>query len=176
MKLKQISKWVSCEVMDTQLKNQIIRSWLLEKGPITKRIKTNEKFELKLLRDGLGRANKSERSFLGYLNGDKDSIKMNIREVILYGNQNPKVYARSIIPVETINEGLSKLGELGTKPLGDILFEKNIFKKKDTLYAKFKWFSSLINEKSIFWGRKTKYNVKNKPFSVMEVFLINQNE
>ena len=43
MKLKQISKWVSCEVMDTKLKNKIIRSWLLEEGPITKRIKTNEK-------------------------------------------------------------------------------------------------------------------------------------
>ena len=76
MKLKQISKWVSCEVMDNQLKNKIIRSWLLEEGPITKRIKTNEKFELKLLHDGLGRANKSDRSFLGYLNGDKDSVKL----------------------------------------------------------------------------------------------------
>tara|TARA_X000000368_G_scaffold379255_1_gene334219 strand:- start:9460 stop:9948 length:489 start_codon:yes stop_codon:yes gene_type:complete len=162
--------------MNTQLENKIIKSWLLEEGPITKRIKTNEEFKLKLIHDDLGRANKSERSFLGYLNGDKDSIKMNIREVILYGNKNPKVYARSVIPIETINQGLSKLGELGAKPLGDILFEKNIFKKENTVYAKFKWFSSFISEKSIFWGRKTKYNVKNKPFSVMEVFLINQDE
>ena len=80
------------------------------------------------------------------------------------------MFAQSIIPVETINQGLSKLGELGTKPLGDILFEKNIFKKESPVFAKFK------DEKNIFWGRKTKYNVKNKPFSVMEVFLINQNE
>ena len=32
------------------LKNKIIKSWLLEEGPITKRIKSSEKFELKLLR------------------------------------------------------------------------------------------------------------------------------
>ena len=165
MKLKQISQWISYEAMNAQLKNKIIKSWLLEEGPITKRIESNEKFELKLLRDDLGNVNKLDRSFLGHLNGD-----MKIREVILYGNQNPIVYAQSIIPVETINKGLSKLGKLGTKPLGDILFEKNIFKKENTVFAKFK------DKKNIFWGRKTKYNVKNKPFSVMEVFLIDQDE
>lgn len=165
MKLKQISKWISYEAMNSLLKNKVIKSWLLEEGPITKRIESNEKFELKLLRDDLGNVNKLDRSFLGHLNGD-----MKIREVILYGNQNPRVYAQSIIPVETINKGLSKLGKLGTKPLGDILFEKNIFKKENTVFAKFK------DKKNIFWGRKTKYNVKNKPFSVMEVFLIDQDE
>ena len=165
MKLKQISQWISYEAMNAQLKNKIIKSWLLEEGPITKRIESNEKFELKLLRDDLGNVNKLDRSFLGHLNGD-----MKIREVILYGNQNPRVYAQSIIPVETINKGLSKLGKLGTKPLGDILFEKNIFKKENTVFAKFK------DKKNIFWGRKTKYHVKNKPFSVMEVFLIDQDE
>jgi len=165
MKLKQISKWISYEAMNVHLRNKTIKSWLLEKGPITKRIKSNEKFELKLLRDDLGNVNKLDRSFLGHLSGD-----IKIREVILYGNENPRVYAQSIIPVETINQGLSKLGELGTKPLGDILFQKKIFKKEDTIFAQFK------DEKNIFWGRKTKYNVKNKPFSVMEVFLIDQDE
>tara|TARA_Y100000814_G_C12267796_1_gene380666 strand:- start:9 stop:506 length:498 start_codon:yes stop_codon:yes gene_type:complete len=165
MKLKQISQWISYEAMNVQLKNKIIKSWLLEEGPITKRIESNEKFELKLLRDDLGNVSKLDRLFLGHLSGD-----IKIREVILYGDKNPRVYAQSIIPVETINQGLSKLGELGTKPLGDILFEKNIFKKEDAIFAQFK------DDKNIFWGRKTKYNVKNKPFSVMEVFLINQDE
>ena len=129
MKLKQISQWISYEAMNIQLKNKIIKSWLLEEGPITKRIESNEKFELKLLRDDLGNVSKLDRLFLGHLSGD-----IKIREVILYGDKNPRVYAQSIIPVETINQGLSKLGELGTKPLGDILFEKNIFKKEDAIF------------------------------------------
>ena len=79
----------------------------------------------------------------------------------------PRVYAKSLIPIRTIDEGFSKLGKLGTKPLGDILFEKEIFKKTDMVYAQFQ------NKDSIFWGRKTKYLVKNMPLSVMEVFLIN---
>ena len=70
MKLKQISQWISYEAMNAQLKSKIIKSWLLEEGPITKRIESNEKFELKLLRDDLGNVNKLDRSFLGHLNGD----------------------------------------------------------------------------------------------------------
>ena len=62
---------------------------------------------------------------------------------------------------------LSKLGSLGSTPLGDILFEKEIFKKIEVL------FSNFIVNKEIFWGRKTKYSVKNLPISVMEVFLVN---
>ena len=162
MKLKQISKWFSYEAMNSLLKNKVIKSWLLEEGPITKRIKSSEKFELKLLQDDLGDINKSDRSFIGHLSGD-----IKIREVILYGNKNPRVFAQSIIPVETINRGLSKLGELGTKPLGDILFEKNIFKKKEILYSSFR--GEFLKH---YWGRKTKYLVNKLPFSVMEVFLI----
>ena len=88
--------------------------------------------------------------------------------MILLGNKIPKVYAKSLIPVDTIEKGFSKLGSLGTKPLGDILFEKDIFNKTDTIYSTFS------DEVNIFWGRKTKYLVKNLPFSVMEIFLIDE--
>ena len=89
-----------------------------------------------------------------------------VREVILLGNGNPLVYAKSYIPIFTINDGLKKLGHLGSKPLGDILFEKNLFQKKETLFTKFLY---LKNE---HWGRKSKYHVNGLPLSVMEVFLI----
>jgi hypothetical protein len=52
--------------------------------------------------------------------------------------------------------------------LGDILFEKNIFNKIEVIYSTFS------DEISIFWGRKTKYLVKSLPFSVMEIFLIEE--
>ena len=100
---------------------------------------------------------------MGNITGD-----IKVREVILLGNKVPKVYAKSLIPVHTVEEGFSKLGSLGTKPLGDILFEKDIFNKVDVLYSTFK------HEVNIFWGRKTKYLVKNLPFSVMEIFLIEE--
>ena len=68
------------------------------------------------------------------------------------------------IPIFTINDGLKKLGQLGGKPLGDILFEKNLFQKKETMFSKFLY---LKNE---HWGRKSKYYVNGLPLSVMKFF------
>jgi chorismate--pyruvate lyase len=162
MKLKQISPWISFEKMTILLANENIKSWLIEKGPITKRIKSKESFKLNLIKDEICSVDDSEKKFL-----EESSDKIKVREVILMGNNIPRVYAKSLIPIRTIENGFSRLGELGTKPLGDILFEKEIFKKTNVVYAQFQ------DQDSIFWGRKTKYIVKNMPLSVMEVFLIN---
>jgi len=163
MKLKQKSSWITYEEMMKLVDSDYIKSWLIESGPITKRISDNEDFELNLIRDEVDEVDERDKKYLGNITGD-----IKVREVILLGNKVPKVYAKSLIPVHTVEEGFSKLGSLGTKPLGDILFEKNIFKKVDVLYSTFK------HEVNIFWGRKTKYLVKNLPFSVMEIFLIEE--
>ena len=162
MKLKQISSWISFEKMSVLLSNKNIKSWLVEKGPITKRIKSEEVFKLNLIKDEIDDIDGSEKKFLDEISGN-----IRVREVMLMGNNIPRVYAKSLIPVKTIENGFSRLGKLGTRPLGDILFEKEIFKKTDVVYAEFQ------DKDSIFWGRKTKYIVKNMPLSVMEVFLIN---
>jgi len=161
MKLEQISSWNSYAEIKHELKNTEIESWLLEQGPITKRIKSIKDFRLELIQDELSEVKEDEILFL---NTGDEAIR--VREVILYGNETPMVFARTIIPNTTINKGLKELGKIGNKPLGDILFEKNIFSKEDIVFATFK------DEESIFWARKIKYTVKNQPFSVMEVFLI----
>ena len=163
MKLKQKSSWITYEEMMKLVNSDYIKSWLIECGPITKRISDNENFELNLIRDEIDEVDERDKKYLGNITGD-----IKVREVILLGNKVPKVYAKSLIPVHTVEEGFSKLGSLGTKPLGDILFEKDIFNKVDVLYSTFK------HEVNIFWGRKTKYLVKNLPFSVMEIFLIEE--
>ena len=161
MKLEQISSWNTYEAIEHELTNTEIKSWLLEQGPITKRIKSIAEFRLELIQDELSDATDDEILFLKI-----DSEEIRIREVILYGNENPIVFARTIIPNTTIEKGLQELGKIGNKPLGDILFEKDIFSKEDIVFATFK------DEESLFWGRKIKYTVKDQPFSVMEVFLI----
>jgi len=161
MKLEQISSWNTYEAIEHELTNTEIKSWLLEQGPITKRIKSIAEFRLELIQDELSDATDDEILFLKI-----DSEEIRIREVILYGNENPIVFARTIIPNTTIEKGLKELGKIGNKPLGDILFEKDIFSKEDIVFATFK------DEESLFWGRKIKYTVKDQPFSVMEVFLI----
>ena len=161
MKLKQISSWITSSELQNEPIDTNTRSWLLELGPITERIKANGSFKLDLIKDELGEVNELDSDFLG-----KNIGEIKIREVLLLSNNKPKVFARSLIPIRTIEKGLSELGELGSKPLGDILFEKEIFKKIETVFAKFS------ESGNLYWGRKSKYLVEVYPLSVMEIFLL----
>ena len=160
MKLEQISSWNSYEAIEHELTNAEIKSWLLEQGPITKRIKSMKEFRLELIQDELSDVNEDEILFLNI-----HTKELRVRDVILYGNENPMVFARTIILIATIEKGLNELGTLGIKPLGDILFEKDIFSQNDIVFATF------YDGISLFWGCIIKYTVKDQPFSVLEVFL-----
>ena len=66
--------------------------------------------------------------------------------------------------IDLDKKNISRFLNLG----GSEITYPNIFNKVDVLYSTFK------HEVNIFWGRKTKYLVKNLPFSVMEIFLIEE--
>jgi chorismate--pyruvate lyase len=161
MELKQISPWTSIESIESKVNTSIL-SWLLESGPITNRIKLSQEFELELLNDEIDEISKEEELFLNSV-----SKTFRVRRVILLGNKTPVVYAKSVIPTSTIENGLSSLGKIGNAPLGDILFTPGVFTKLDMVCASF-----LSKEKNVYWGRKIKYSVNSEPISVMEIFLI----
>lgn len=161
MELKQISPWTSIESIESKVDASIL-SWLSESGPITNRIKLSQKFELELLNDEIDEISKEEELFLNSF-----SETFRVRRVILLGNNTPVVYAKSVIPSSTIENGLSSLGKIGNAPLGDILFTPGVFTKLEMVCASF-----LSKEKNVYWGRKIKYSVNSEPISVMEVFLI----
>ena len=161
MQFNKLTSWMS-ETKSLKVENNEILSWLNEPGSITSRIKSFSDFKLKLLRDGPGEVDASEDDLI--ISNYKEN---NIREVLLYSNEEPLIYAKSIIPLETIRLGLGILGNLKENPLGDILFSNPEIKKKYMLFAKFE------SNKKIFYGRKGIYTVKGYPFSVCEIFLIN---
>lgn len=161
MKFNKLTSWTS-QMGSLEINSKEILSWLNESGSITSRIKSFSKFKLKLLRDGPGKVDEIEDDLI-IANYEEN----NIREVVLYSNEKPLIYAKSIIPIETINLGLGVLGNLKENPLGDILFSDPKIKKKYMLFARFE------SNKKIFFGRKGIYSVKGYPFSVCEIFLIN---
>ncbi len=79
----------------------------------------------KLLRDGPGEVDTAEDDLI-ITNYEEN----NIREVVLYSDEEPFIYAKSILPLETIRLGLGALGNLKENPLGDILFSNPEIKKK----------------------------------------------
>ena len=163
MQFNKLTSWMS-ETKYLEVQNNEILSWLNEPGSITSRIKSFSDFKLKLLRDGPGEVDAAEDDLI--ISNYKEN---NIREVLLYSNEEPLIYAKSIIPLETIRLGLDVLGNLKEKPLGDILFSNPEIRKEYMLFSKFE------SNKKIFYGRKGIYTVKGFPFSVCEIFLINDN-
>ena len=161
MQIKRIEKWLDNSELKGCLKEKKILNWLNEEGSITKRISSEAKFKLEVLNDDLGTAETEEYESL-----ELNFNEVRIREVILYGDSVPLVYARSIIPTLTATKGYPSLGTLGSKPLGDLLFQNELFIKKRREFAKFQ---NLAEE--IVWGRRTHYLGRGYPLSVMEVFL-----
>ena len=160
MQIKRIEKWLDNSELKGCLKERKILNWLNEEGSITKRISSVAAFKLEILNDDFGEAEVEEYEALGL----DDEVR--IREVILYGESVPLVYARSIIPTLTATKGYPGLGTIGSKPLGDLIFHSELFIKTRREFSKF---HNLAEE--VVWGRRTHYLVKDYPLSVMEVFL-----
>ena len=131
MKFNKLTSWIS-ETKSLEVRNKEILSWLNEGGSITSRIRSFSNFKLKLLKDGPGEVDIIEDDLI-----ISNYEENNIREVILLSNEEPLIYAKSIIPLETIKLGLNILGNLKENPLGDILFSNPEIKKKYMLFARF---------------------------------------
>ena len=111
MKFNKLTSWIS-ETKSLDVQNKEILSWLNEPGSITSRIRSFSDFSLKLLRDGPGEVNAAEDDLI-----ISNYEENNIREVVLYSDEEPLIYAKSIIPHETIRLGLGILGNLKENPL-----------------------------------------------------------
>ena len=161
MQLTRKNKWLNSSELRLRLKEQSILDWLNEEHSITKKISSKAEFKLEILQDDIGIAADDEYAAL-----KMSPEKVRIREVLLYGNLLPLVYARSIIPNITSSKGYPGLGTIGAKPLGDLIFQSKLFIKTKREFAEFN-----VADKSTVWGRRTHYLVRDCPLSVMEVFL-----
>jgi len=101
-----------------------------------------------------------------------------IRESWLKCDKQRIVYARTIIPRSTLKGESQKLMRLGTKPLGNVLFNDNTTYRTIMRYAKIppqcelhKQASKESAIASHLWGRQSLFYVNNKPLLVTEVFL-----
>ena len=114
------------------MSDENILAWLLEEGSISKRISINAAFKLDIIRDSLDIADDDEYAALQI---KREPIR--IREVTLSADTKPIVYARSVIPERTSNRGYPGLKTIGSRPLGDLLFQNDVFIKTDRFFARF---------------------------------------
>lgn len=147
--------------------------WLLDQGSLTQRLvaATRGNFRVAVLNAAWGTAGFSESKLLGLKNREA----VFVREVILYCNNQPWVFARSVLPHRFLHTKNRHLRKLHSRPLGEVLFASVGMQREDFEIARIS--SKQLNlpeslqQQSIFWGRRCRFELNNQPLMVSEIFL-----
>ena len=97
-----------------------IADWLLDSGSLTQRLcrASAGRFHVCVLHEGWTRPDRDEARILGL----RLAARAWTREVQLLGDEQPWVFARTLIPARTLRGRGRRLTQLGTRPLGQALF------------------------------------------------------
>ncbi len=151
-----------------------IKSWLFDRGSLTARLINHcqGKFSVEVISVKRATPTPDEIAALGM----RPRSQALIRQVLLYCDNRPVVYARTIIPVSSLRGALRGLALLGNRPLGAVLFSDKSMQRKpmeithlDAEHACYKWTQSKSLEP--IWGRRSVFILKNKQLLVSEFFL-----
>ncbi len=132
-------------------------------------------FNVRVLSQVRGRPLHSERQLLGM----RRHHYALIRQVLLRCGDCPWVFARTVIPLRTLTGRARRLDNLGSRPLGAMLFaDKRVGRGRmqvarlqagDTIYAAVA--AELSAAPDAIWGRRSLFHYAGKPLLVNEIFL-----
>ncbi len=132
-----------------------ILSWLDDDKSLTAKLKQKFKsFAVEILTQEIQKPHKNELEVVDF---SGDCV---IREVQLLGDNQIVVFARSVIPITSDTEDLLKIG---SKPLGEVLFNDKSIKRGDL---------QVTNSEST-WGRRSAFTIGTTKLLVSEFFLEN---
>ena len=102
-----------------------------------------------------------------------------VRHVFLLCAGKPWVFARSVIPPRTLRGAHRRLANLGTRPLGAILFSDRSVRRGEVRVCELKPRQPLFDLASAAldrppegaWARRSIFTLREKPLLVTEVFL-----
>lgn len=154
--------------------NAYLRNWLLDTRSLTERLQSQcQHFDLDLLGQRQMAPELEEIRQLSSVVAVNQPQKWQIREVLLKGNQQPWVFARSVICEELCQ---ADFAGLGVKPLGQIIFNDKRFNRHPFQLMRIARQHPLLNQLSIprsfeLWGRRSVFTFEQYALMVAEIFL-----
>lgn len=151
-----------------------LENWLLDTGSLTERLQAQcQTFHLTLIGQRQAEISLEEFQQVRAPHQRLNLKDWQVREVLLWGDNQPWVFARSIIPQELWD---SDFVNLNTQPLGQLLFKDRRFKRmpfKLTNISPSKGFLRRlhISSEGDLWGRHSAFSFEDLKMSVSEVYL-----
>lgn len=152
-----------------------ILSWLLDETSLTSKLELQcDEFSVKV-KQQLSTDNK--QSILSTYFPSPEKVL--VREVLLYCDGIPVVFAQTEIPYGTLSDTQEKLANIGSESLGKILFQDKTLQRGIIEIAEFAvgsqlhQFSQSLQQpcEHSLWARRSLFYIKSKPLLVSEVFL-----
>jgi chorismate lyase len=152
------------------------RQWLIDNGSLTARLKGGyADFAVRPVLLKNAKSFTDESTLLGVKNYENALI----REVLLMGNNQPVVFAHSVLPRTALRGAWRGLGKLGNKPLGATLFANPKVKRTPLEYKKLprhhpismRVAAHLQTSPKTLWARRSIFSLNCAKILVTEVFL-----
>lgn len=168
--------WKNKEVSQQTISEKRVYPFLYHEDSLTRLIQQHCSglFNLELISEEWQRPLMNETQLLS-LSEDETAF---IRKVFLKDDNQALVYARSIIPENTLSGNNKRLLKMGKQPLGDFLFNDESTYRVKMHYATIPVDSELHTEAikdsgitSELWGRQSLFHIEQKPLLVTEIFL-----
>ena len=153
-----------------------LQPWLIDNGSLTTRLQLRySHFAVKPVAVKYAKPIQDEAALL-HLPGHKAAL---IREVLLMGNNQPVVFAHSVLPRTSLRGSWSGLGRLGNKPLGATLFANPKVKRTPLSYKKLSPHHKLYQHATAhltikptdLWARRSIFSLNCARILVTEIFL-----
>jgi len=160
----------------------LLRPWLTDPASLTARIKARcGRFAVRVLRQGLGQAQRDEAAVLGLRPGER----VWVREVLLMADGRPVVFARSLLPRANVRGAWNLFHGLGARPLGAALFADPAIARSpltcarlDRRDARYHRASAVLASTTSagglghdLWGRRSLFRLHGRALMVSEFFL-----
>jgi chorismate--pyruvate lyase len=150
--------------------------WLRDRGSLTQRIQQRcLHFAVRGVRSGLARIALDESALLGIA---PQQLAWS-REVFLYADDQPVVFAHSALAREHLRGAWSAVRTLGNKPLGALLFAHPLVERKPLHYQALR-ITHPLYQRAVrvlrdpphrLWARRSLFYLHDSPLLVTEVFL-----
>ena len=154
-----------------------LKYWLLDMKSVSYRIRNIAKLEIIPIKTRVSNIFLYEKKVFCH----KKSEHLYLREVLIYADKLPIMYARTVLPSKFSRGFWHKIKKLNNKPLADIVFERKMiirseFKfKKPSINDTFSKRIKMLNLKNtkILATRQSTFKNKNEKVLLTEVFFNN---
>ncbi|MFZ5524143.1 MAG: chorismate--pyruvate lyase family protein [Pseudomonadota bacterium] len=150
--------------------------WLRDHGSLTQRIQQRcASFAVRNVHSGLARIALDESALLGVA---AQQLAYS-REVFLYADDSPVVFAHSVVAMEHLRGAWAAVRSLGSKPLGAMLFAHPLVERRPLHYKALRNTHPLHQRAAAvlsdppdrLWARRSLFHLRGAPLLVTEVFL-----